>query len=104
MVPLEPEALPDLWGVRVIVAAGELDQMVPKENTERLVELLRSAGAEVQVRWQRTGHGLAREEVEEAKRWLSHTQCITKRLVSGKRELGPAGGGRTSISTAGVFE
>ncbi len=71
MVPFEPEALPDLSGVQIFVAAGELDQMVPEEKTERLVELLRDAGAEVQVRWQRTGHGLAREEVEEAKRWLS---------------------------------
>jgi len=72
MVPFEPEALPDLSGVRIFVGAGELDQMVPKENTERLVELLRGSGAEVQARWQRTGHGLSREEVEEAKRWLSH--------------------------------
>jgi phospholipase/carboxylesterase len=72
MVPFEPEALPDLSGVRIFVGAGELDEMVPKENTERLVELLRDAGAEIQVRWQRTGHGLAREDVEEAKRWLSH--------------------------------
>ncbi len=71
MVPFEPEALPDLSGVRIFVAAGEMDQMVPRENTERLVELLRDAGAEVQVRWQRTGHGLGREEVEETRRWLS---------------------------------
>ncbi len=71
MVPFEPEALPDLSGVRIFVAAGELDQMVPKENTERLVELLRDSGAEIQVRWQRTGHGLAREDVEETRRWLS---------------------------------
>jgi phospholipase/carboxylesterase len=71
MVPFEPEALPDLSGVHIFVAAGELDQVVPKENTERLVELLRDSGAEIQVRWQRTGHGLAREEVEEANRWLS---------------------------------
>lgn len=75
MVPFEPEALPDLSGVRVFVAAGEMDQMVPKENTERLVELLGDSGAEVQVRWQWTGHGLAREEVEEAKRWLSQAVC-----------------------------
>jgi phospholipase/carboxylesterase len=71
MVPFEPEALPDLSGVRLFVAAGELDQMVPRENTERLVDLLRDAGAEIQVRWQRTGHGLVREEVEETRRWLS---------------------------------
>jgi phospholipase/carboxylesterase len=73
MVPFEPDTLPELSGVRVFVAAGELDQMVPRENTERLVELLRSCGAEVELRWQRrTGHGLATEEVEEAKRWLTH--------------------------------
>jgi phospholipase/carboxylesterase len=71
MVPFEPGAVPDLSGIRVFVAAGELDQMVPRGNTERLVDLLRDAGAEVQVRWQRTGHGLAREEVEETRRWLS---------------------------------
>jgi predicted esterase len=45
--------------------------MVPRENTERLVDLLRDAGAEIQVRWQRTRHGLVREEVEETRRWLS---------------------------------
>ncbi len=72
MVPFEPEGLPGLSGVRIFVGAGELDHMVPKENTERLVELLTDAGAEIQVRWQPTGHGLAREDVEEAKRWLSH--------------------------------
>ncbi|HKH10438.1 MAG TPA: alpha/beta hydrolase [Rubrobacter sp.] len=71
MVPFEPEEAPDLSGVRIFVAAGELDHMVPKENTERLVELLRESGAELQVGWQRTGHGLVGEEVEEAKRWLS---------------------------------
>ena len=64
----EPEAMPNLSGIRVFVAAGELDHMAPKENTERLIELLRDSGAEVEVRWQRTGHGLGREEVEEAKR------------------------------------
>jgi len=68
MVPFEPEALPDLSGVRVFVGAGELDHMVPRENTERLLEKLEDAGAEIQVRWQRTGHDLAREEVDEAKR------------------------------------
>ena len=71
MVPFEPEVVPDLSGVRIFVAAGELDHMVPKENTERLVELLRDAGAEIHLRWQPTGHGLTREDVEEAKRWLS---------------------------------
>ncbi len=71
MVPFEHEGLPDLSGVRVFVGPGELDHMVPGKNTERLVELLGDSGAEIQVRWQRTGHGLGREEVEETRRWLS---------------------------------
>jgi phospholipase/carboxylesterase len=71
MVPFEPEALPNLSDARIFIAVGELDHMVPKENTGRLVKLLRDSGAEVKLRWQRTGHGLTREEVEEAKRWLS---------------------------------
>ena len=41
------------------------------EGLKELARLLREAGAEVQVRWQRTGHGPAPEAVEGAKRWLS---------------------------------
>ena len=33
--------------------------------------LAEPSGAEVQVTWQRTGDGLAREDVEEAKQWIS---------------------------------
>ena len=36
MVPFEPEELPDLSGIPVYIGAGEVDQIVPRENTERL--------------------------------------------------------------------
>jgi phospholipase/carboxylesterase/glyoxalase family protein len=44
--------------------------MVPLGDTERLAELLREAGAEVELRWQPGGHGLEYEEVDAAKGWL----------------------------------
>ena len=71
MVPLEPEVTPDLSGMPVFMAAGTRDQMIPPDNTERLANMLGEAGAEVDLRWRDIGHPLAREEVSEAKGWLS---------------------------------
>ena len=70
MVPFVPETTPDLSGKPVFIGAGTRDQLVPREDTERLAELLREAGAEVELRWQPGGHGLEYEEVDAAKGWL----------------------------------
>jgi phospholipase/carboxylesterase/glyoxalase family protein len=71
MVPFEPEAAPNLSGMPIFLAAGRMDQMIPPENTERLAEILRAAGADLDLRWRNTGHALTYEEVAEAKEWLS---------------------------------
>ncbi len=71
MVPFEPEEVPDLSGMPILLAAGRMDRMIPPENTERLAEILREAGADVDLRWRNTGHPLTYEEVAEAKGWLS---------------------------------
>lgn len=71
MVPFEPETMPDLSGTPVYLAAGRSDNLVPPENTERLAELLRKAGAEVTLDWQPGGHSIGRTEVEAARAWLS---------------------------------
>jgi phospholipase/carboxylesterase len=71
MVPFEPEEVPDLSGMPVFLAAGQMDRMIPPENTERLAEILQQAGAELDLRWRNTGHPLTYEEVAEAKEWLS---------------------------------
>ena len=73
MVPFEPEGKPDLSGMPVFLAAGRRDQMIPPQNTERLAEILREAGADLDLRWRNTGHPLTYEEVAEAKEWLSRT-------------------------------
>jgi predicted esterase len=70
MVPFEPERMPDLSGTPVYLAAGRSDQMVPPENTERLAQLLREAGADVTLDWQPGGHGIGPEEVQAARNWL----------------------------------
>jgi len=81
MVPLVPSKSPNLDGFQVLVAAGNLDGIVPQDETEHLVALFRRAGAEVTLNWQAGGHELNSEEVARAKEWfdskfqtaLSHT-------------------------------
>lgn len=70
MLPLEPETLPDLAGVQVRIAAGNQDPIVPTAETQRLVTLLRRAGADVAVCFANAGHGLTPAEIEAATRWL----------------------------------
>jgi phospholipase/carboxylesterase len=71
MVPFEPEEMPDLTGMPVFMASGRRDRMIPPDNSERLAEILRQSGAEVDLRWRDTGHALTYEEVAEAKEWLA---------------------------------
>lgn len=72
MVPFElEEGPPDLGGVGVFIGAGTADRMIPRDQTRRLAEVLTESGAKVDLRWKDTGHGLTREEVEEAKEWLA---------------------------------
>jgi len=70
MVPLIPESLPDLSSVRVWIGAGSEDPIIPTSETQRLVELLRSAGADVTLRFFNAGHGLTSSDVETARHWL----------------------------------
>jgi predicted esterase len=76
MVPLEPKTPPNLGGVPVFIAAGRFDSIVPPDNTERLAEQLRQAGANVTLRWQAGSHGLEGEEIAAAQAWLA--QVIQK--------------------------
>jgi predicted esterase len=70
MVPLVPDTLPDLSHVAVNIAAGNHDPIVTVAATERLVTLLRNAGANVTVNFANAGHGLTNVEIEAATRWL----------------------------------
>jgi phospholipase/carboxylesterase len=79
MVPLVPENLPDLSSVRVWIGAGSQDPIIPTSETQRLAELLRSAGADVTIRFFNAGHGLTSSEVETAAQWLKDLKPQTRK-------------------------
>jgi len=70
MVPLEPEKRPELANVRVWIGAGNHDPIIPPSETQRLVELLRIAGADVTVRFLSAGHALTPADISLARDWL----------------------------------
>jgi predicted esterase len=70
MVPLIPDKLPDLSSVLVWIGAGDQDPIIDPSETQRLVELLRRAGAEVTIRFFNAGHGLTNDDVTAAHGWL----------------------------------
>jgi predicted esterase len=72
MVPLAPDRMPDLSTVDVWIGAGDQDPIIPPSEAQRLVELLRRAGAEVTIRFFHVGHGLTNSEVETAGQWLKN--------------------------------
>jgi phospholipase/carboxylesterase len=69
-LPLIPDKLPDLSSVRVWIGAGDQDPIIPTRETQRLVELLRRAGADVTIRFFNASHGLTSGELETAGQWL----------------------------------
>ena len=71
MVPFEPDPLPDLSGTDVFIGAGRSDAMVPAAQTERLAQLLQSAGADVTLHWEPSGHAITPSEIDAAKKWLA---------------------------------
>jgi phospholipase/carboxylesterase len=72
MVPLRGLQLPDLTGKPVFIAAGENDPICLASETNELAGLLREAGAEVNVFWERQGHRLTGSEADAAAVWYAH--------------------------------
>jgi phospholipase/carboxylesterase len=70
MVPLVPENLPNLSSVRVWIGAGDQDPIIPASEAQRLVELLRRAGANVTIRFANATHALTDADVKTARHWL----------------------------------
>jgi predicted esterase len=70
MVPFEPDRTPDLSGRGVLLSEGRMDPLIPPAAAERLAEILKGAGADVELAWQPGGHGLTQGDVTVARRWL----------------------------------
>jgi phospholipase/carboxylesterase len=71
MVPLIPETKPNLNSKRIWISSGSHDPIIPASNTKELVELLRSAGADVTIRFFQSGHELTSDDVDLAREWLT---------------------------------
>jgi predicted esterase len=71
MVPIVPEPLPSIPGTPVLISNGRVDPLVATAETDRLAALLRSAGADVTVRWHQAGHQLVHDDITHAQKWLS---------------------------------
>ena len=82
MLPLKPSELPALEGVRVLMANGKHDPLIPPESAEKLALLLREAGADVSQRWHNGGHQLASAELQEATAWLTNAFGLSPAVES----------------------
>jgi predicted esterase len=71
MVPLVPDPLPLIPRTPVLVSNGRVDPIVPVAETERLVALLRTSGADVTLAWQPAGHQLTQGDLVHAREWLA---------------------------------
>lgn len=70
MVPFEPEQVPDLNGVPILIVAARRDQIVAPQQTSELARIFTNAGARVTTHWHAGGHELGPGDVEAAKDWL----------------------------------
>jgi predicted esterase len=70
MVPFEPKEKPDLRTTSALLSEGHMDPIVPPQNAERLADLLRGAGARVELVWQQAGHALVQGDVTAAQAYL----------------------------------
>jgi phospholipase/carboxylesterase len=52
------------------LSAGQLDPIVPAENTLELARVFEDAGADVSLHWERGGHQLGSGDIEAARKWL----------------------------------
>jgi len=71
MLPFEPDVMPDLRGKRVMVIRGAEDPVIPAPSTDRLVEVLRKAGAELEVETLPCGHGLVAADHSRMAAWFN---------------------------------
>ena len=76
MVPLAEPPAAGLAGKPVLLLSGSTDPLVPAENADRLADMLKSAGAEVDHRTLPVGHGLSQGDVTLAAKWFGQRQAM----------------------------
>jgi len=74
MLPFEPQPLPDLASMPVLLLSGAADPMVPAASRDRLAAVLRDAGAAVSHEVVAAGHNLTQSDLALAAPSLEHLQ------------------------------
>jgi predicted esterase len=74
MLPLQAAPAPDLRGKEVLVLKGARDRVIASADTDRLVEILEKAGAQVTLRVTPGGHELTAQDLRAALIWLQARQ------------------------------
>ena len=59
---------------RILISNGRIDPIAQPENGQRLAELLRKTGAEVDLIFQSGGHGLIPNDIAASQQWLAANQ------------------------------
>jgi predicted esterase/catechol 2,3-dioxygenase-like lactoylglutathione lyase family enzyme len=73
MLPLSGSRPDQLNGKEILILRGTRDRVIPAKSTDRLIHVLREAGAEVTVVDIEAGHELTEDDVAAAGRWLAET-------------------------------
>ena len=71
MYPVEIEAGPDLSDAKILLSMGENDPIVPKEESDRVIEIFKSRGATVDQVWVNS-HEINEKNLIAAKQWLKN--------------------------------
>lgn len=73
MVPFEPNAMPDLSGLRLLLTQGSGDPTMPPGHAEAVEALYRRTGAQVDSHTHAYGHSLTPQEFEAVVNWMAST-------------------------------
>lgn len=74
MLPFEPQSPPVLAGKPVLLLSGSNDPMISAAGRDRLVAVLRAAGADLTYKALPTGHNLTQNDFTTAGYWLEQLQ------------------------------
>lgn len=69
-VPFEPQQMPDLSGMRVLILSGARDPLVPAAKRDKLAQMLKRAGADVIHEVLNAEHHLSADDLVVAGGWL----------------------------------
>jgi phospholipase/carboxylesterase len=70
MVPLRAAPRADLREKAVLIVSGQLDPIIPADNSASLAAMLKSAGADVQQSVLPIGHGLSQADITVGRAWM----------------------------------